>query len=89
MELTFSGNSSSQGYNLLTTPTEVEAADADNNATLNTDGTEYVSGGVQVINSPVQSFHPPVASVQQSSTQQVSKVMAGAVFFVVRSRKHD
>ena len=33
-----------QGYNLLTTPTEVVVADADNNATLNTDGTEYVSG---------------------------------------------
>ena len=78
-----------QGYNLLTTPTEVVVADADNNATLNTDGTEYVSGGVQVINS-TGTILPSTGGIGTTIFYAAGiVVMAGAVFFVVRSRKHD
>lgn len=78
-----------QGYNLLTTPTEVVVADADNNATLNTDGTEYVSGGVQVINS-TGALLPSTGGIGTTIFYAAGiVVMAGAVFFVVRSRKHD
>ena len=78
-----------QGYNLLTTPTEVVVADADNNATLNTDGTEYVSDGVQVINS-TGTILPSTGGIGTTIFYAAGiVVMAGAVFFVVRSRKHD
>ena len=60
----------------------ISGTDADN-------GTEYVSGGVQVINS-TGTILPSTGGIGTTIFYAAGiVVMAGAVFFVVRSRKHD
>lgn len=77
-----------QNYNLLTEAVEVKIEDGDKVASFNEDGT-YKEGGVQVINY-TGTILPSTGGIGTTIFYAAGiVVMAGAVFFVVRSRKHD
>ena len=77
-----------ENYNPLTEAVEVPIANGDKMASFNEDGT-YKEGGVQVINY-TGTILPSTGGIGTTIFYAAGiVVMAGAVFFVVRSRKHD
>lgn len=78
-----------QNYNPLTEAVEVKIEDGDKVATLDNNNTVYKEGGVQVINY-TGTILPSTGGIGTTIFYAAGiVVMAGAVFFVVRSRKHD
>ena len=79
-----------QGFNPLTEATAVEIRDAYNSATFDdADETIYSEGGVQVINY-TGTILPSTGGIGTTVFYAAGiVVMAGAVFFVVRSKKHE
>ena len=76
------------GYNPLTEAKEIEIADGNKFATLNDNGT-YKEGGLQVINY-TGTILPSTGGIGTTVFYAAGiVVMAGAVFFVVRSKKHE
>lgn len=76
------------GYNPLTEAKKIEIADGNKFATLNDNGT-YKEGGLQVINY-TGTILPSTGGIGTTVFYAAGiVVMAGAVFFVVRSKKHE
>lgn len=78
-----------QGYNALTDPVKVEIRDKDGNAVYNEKTGVWEYKVVQVINY-TGTLLPSTGGIGTTVFYAAGiVVMAGAVFFVVRSRKHD